>query len=304
MPLPKISTPTYELEIPSTGKKVKYRPFLVREEKILVMALESEDMGQITNAIIQILSDCISTRGVKVEELATFDIEYLFLNIRAKSVGEQIEVNVTCQDDGETQVQTEIDIDTIKVQKNKEHTNIIKLDDTLSMKLKYPTIDQFVEDIADTPIDILINNAGIFHEEQFEGLDPSIWLDEMKINALSPISLTHKLMKNLQAGSAKKVIFLSSQMGSIDDNYSGGYYFYRSSKAALNASAMSLSIDWKDQNIAVLMMHPGWVRTDMGTSKAKLSIEESVAGMLNVIDNFTINQTGAFLNYAGQKLEW
>ncbi|RPG97526.1 MAG: SDR family NAD(P)-dependent oxidoreductase, partial [Candidatus Pelagibacter sp. TMED239] len=77
------------------------------------------------------------------------------------------------------------------------------------------TIDQFVEDISDTPIDILINNAGIFHEEQFEGLDPNIWLDEMKINALSPISLTHKLMKNLQAGSSKKVIFLSSQMGSI-----------------------------------------------------------------------------------------
>jgi NAD(P)-dependent dehydrogenase (short-subunit alcohol dehydrogenase family) len=93
-------------------------------------------------------------------------------------------------------------------------------------------------------------------------------------------------------------------MGSIDDNYSGGYYFYRSSKAALNASAMSLSIDWKDQNIAVLMMHPGWVRTEMGTSKAKLSIEESVTGMLNVIENFKIEQTGAFLNYAGQKLEW
>jgi NAD(P)-dependent dehydrogenase (short-subunit alcohol dehydrogenase family) len=111
-------------------------------------------------------------------------------------------------------------------------------------------------------------------------------------------------MENLQAGMSKKVIFLSSQMGSIDDNYSGGYYFYRSSKAALNASAMSLSIDWKDQNIAVLMMHPGWVRTDMGTSKAKLSIEESVTGMLNVIENFTIEQTGAFLNYAGQKLEW
>ena len=85
------------------------------------------------------------TRGVKVQELATFDIEYLFLNIRAKSVGEQIEVNVTCPDDGETQVQTEIDIDTIKVQKNKEHTNIVKLDDTLSMKLKYPSITQFVE---------------------------------------------------------------------------------------------------------------------------------------------------------------
>ena len=145
MPLPKINTPTYELEIPSTGKKIKYRPFLVREEKILVMALETEDMGQISNAIVEILSACINTRGVKVQELAMFDIEYLFLNVRAKSVGEKIDVTVTCPDDGETQVQTEIDIDTIKVQKDKEHTNIIKLDDTLSMKLKYPSMDQFVE---------------------------------------------------------------------------------------------------------------------------------------------------------------
>ena len=145
MPLPKINTPTYELEIPSTGKKIKYRPFLVREEKILVMALETEDMGQISNAIVEILSACINTRGVKVQELAMFDIEYLFLNVRAKSVGEKIDVTVTCPDGGETQVQTEIDIDTIRVQKDKEHTNIIKLDDTLSMKLKYPSMDQFVE---------------------------------------------------------------------------------------------------------------------------------------------------------------
>ena len=145
MPLPKINTPTYELEIPSTGKKIKYRPFLVREEKILVMELETEDMGQISNAIVEILSACINTRGVKVQELAMFDIEYLFLNVRAKSVGEKIDVTVTCPDDGETQVQTEIDIDTIRVQKDKEHTNIIKLDDTLSMKLKYPSMDQFVE---------------------------------------------------------------------------------------------------------------------------------------------------------------
>lgn len=145
MPLPKISTPTYEMEIPSTGKKIRYRPFLVREEKILVMALESEDMGQITNSIIEILTDCILTKGVKVSELATFDIEYLFLNVRAKSVGEKIEVNVTCPDDNETQVQMEIDIDTIKVQKNDDHKNIIKLDDNLSMKMKYPSINQFVE---------------------------------------------------------------------------------------------------------------------------------------------------------------
>ena len=130
MPLPKISTPTYELEIPSTGKKIRYRPFLVKEEKILVMALESEDMKQITNAIIDILSECILSKGVKVADLATFDIEYLFLNIRGKSVGETIEVNVTCPDDEETQVQTEIDIDLIKVLKNKDHNNIIKLDDS------------------------------------------------------------------------------------------------------------------------------------------------------------------------------
>ena len=158
MPLPKINTPTYELEIPSTGKKIKYRPFLVREEKILVMALESEDMGQITNAIVEILSDCIITRGVKVQELAMFDIEYLFLNVRAKSVGEEIEVNVTCPDDGETQVELKIGIDTIKVQKDKNHTNIIKLDDTLSMKMKYPSVNQFVEnnfevDAANTGVD-------------------------------------------------------------------------------------------------------------------------------------------------------
>ena len=145
MPLPKISTPTYELELPSTGKKIRYRPFLVREEKILIMALESEDTKQISSAIVQILSDCIATKTVKVSELSTFDIEYLFLNVRAKSVGETVEVNVTCPDDGETQVQMEINIDDIKVQKDSKHTNIIKLDDNLSMKLKYPSLEQFVE---------------------------------------------------------------------------------------------------------------------------------------------------------------
>jgi hypothetical protein len=128
MPLPKISTPTYELELPSTGKKIRYRPFLVREEKILIMALESEDTKQISNAIVQILSDCIATKTVKVSELSTFDIEYLFLNVRAKSVGETVEVNVTCPDDGETQVQMEINIDDIKVQKDPNHSNIVKID--------------------------------------------------------------------------------------------------------------------------------------------------------------------------------
>ena len=153
MPLPKISTPTYELALPSTGKKIKYRPFLVKEEKILIMALESENMKQITDAIVQILKDCIITRGVKVQALSTFDIEYLFLNIRAKSVGETVEVNVTCPDDGDTKVQMEIDIDSIKVQKDKSHKSIIKIDDNISMKLKYPSLQQFVEnnfEVTDT----------------------------------------------------------------------------------------------------------------------------------------------------------
>tara|TARA_A100001201_G_scaffold142314_2_gene140151 strand:+ start:360 stop:1082 length:723 start_codon:yes stop_codon:yes gene_type:complete len=150
MPLPKINTPTFELTLPSTGKKIKYRPFLVREEKILIMAMESEDMTQITDAIIQIIGDCILTEGVKVQSLATFDIEYIFLNVRAKSVGETVDVNVTCPDDGETQVEMSIDIDTIKIQKTRGHKNIIKLDDQLSMKLRYPSLDQFVESNFET----------------------------------------------------------------------------------------------------------------------------------------------------------
>ena len=157
MPLPKISTPTYELVVPSTGKKVKYRPFLVKEEKILIMALESEDSKQITTAITNVINDCILTRGIKVDKLATFDIEYLFLNVRAKSVGETVEVNVTCPDDGETQVQVEIDIDSIKIQKDEDHTNIIKLDDNLSVQMNYPSLTQFVE----SNFDIASRHSGV-----------------------------------------------------------------------------------------------------------------------------------------------
>ena len=108
MPLPKISTPLYELTLPSTGKTVKYRPFLVKEEKVLILALESGNPKQITNAIKQVLKECVQTRGVKVESLPTFDIEYLFLNIRGKSVSEAVELVVTCGDDGTTQVPVRI----------------------------------------------------------------------------------------------------------------------------------------------------------------------------------------------------
>ena len=150
MPLPKINTPTYELVLPSTGKKIKYRPFLVREEKILIMALESEDIKQITSAVVEILDACILTRGVKLHNLATFDMEYLFLNVRGKSVRETIEVNIVCPDDGKTSVTTEVDVDSIKIKKDKRHKNIVKLDDQLSMKLRYPSIEQFIESNFDT----------------------------------------------------------------------------------------------------------------------------------------------------------
>jgi len=149
MPLPKISTPLYELELPSTGETIQYRPFLVKEEKLLVIALESEDTKQITTAIKSVIKNCINTKNIKVESLPTFDIEYLFLNIRGKSVGEEIEVNIICPDDGETQVPVQINLDDIKVQKDEEHTNRIKIDDNIMMEMKYPSLDQFIKNNFD-----------------------------------------------------------------------------------------------------------------------------------------------------------
>ena len=144
MPLPKIATPTYELVLPSSGRKITYRPFLVKEEKILIIALESQDQKQITNAVKNILKSCILTKGTKVEKLATFDIEYIFLNIRGKSVGENIEIMVTCPDDEKTQVPTSINIDSIKINKSDDHHNDIKLDDTYTLRMRYPSLNEFV----------------------------------------------------------------------------------------------------------------------------------------------------------------
>ena len=149
MPLPTIATPTYELELPSSGKKIKYRPFLVKEEKLLVLALESESNKEISTAIKAVLKSCIQTRGVKVEQLPSFDIEYLFLNIRGKSVGEEIDVNLICPDDGETTVPVTIDIDDIKVVKKEDHNSQIKLDKNLMMEMKYPTLEQFIKNNFD-----------------------------------------------------------------------------------------------------------------------------------------------------------
>jgi hypothetical protein len=145
MPLPSISTPTYELEIPSLKKEIKYRPFLVKEEKILIIAMESEDPKQIAESVKEVISNCILTKNIKVENLSTFDIEYIFLNIRGKSVGEVAEVLITCPDDGVTQVPVSINLDDIKVKVNEEHSRDIKLDDNLTLRMRYPSIQEFIK---------------------------------------------------------------------------------------------------------------------------------------------------------------
>jgi len=149
MPLPTIATPTFELELPSTGQTIQYRPFLVKEEKVLLFALESENTKQITNAVKSVIKNCIKTKGIKVEDLPTFDIEYLFLNIRGKSVGEDIEVNLICPDDGETSVPVTISVDDIQVQKSKDHKTQIQLNDEIMIEMRYPTLNQFIKDNFD-----------------------------------------------------------------------------------------------------------------------------------------------------------
>ena len=159
MPLPTIETPTYELKLHSSNKKVRYRPFLVKEEKVLIIALESKNENEITNAVKDVLKKCILTKGIDVDSLPTFDIEYLFLNIRAKSIGEDIKLTVTCPDDNETKVPVTVYVDEIKVVKPKGHTKDIKLDDKLSLRMKYPSLNQFIEsnfttdDEAETLVD-------------------------------------------------------------------------------------------------------------------------------------------------------
>ena len=144
MALPQVALPTYELEIPSSGKTIKYRPFVVKEEKVLLMALETQDEKAIENAVRELLKGCIQSR-VKLEDLAIFDLEYIFLNIRAVSVGEVVEMLLTCEDDGETQVRYNLNLTTIEVSKPEGHSNKIMLSDTMGVIMKYPSFEEFVK---------------------------------------------------------------------------------------------------------------------------------------------------------------
>ncbi len=159
MGLPKISTPIYELEIPSLKKKIRYRPFLVKEEKILIIALESEDSKQIANAVKNVISNCILSKGIKVEDLSTFDIEYLFLNIRGKSVGETVDVLITCPDDETTQVPMSINLDEINVEVDPKHSRDIKLDDTLTLRMRYPSMTEFIKNNFDSGDSVSVDDT-------------------------------------------------------------------------------------------------------------------------------------------------
>lgn len=210
MPLPKLVAPTYELELPSTSQKIKYRPFLVKEEKILLLAMESEDEKQMINAVQTILKNCINTK-LKIEDLSVFDIEYLFLNIRAKSVGEEIELNVTCPDDGETVVPITLNVEDIKVEKSDEHQRIIELTNTVSIVMKYPSMEMFVQnnftgnmkaedvfDLASSCIDQVIEGDEVYEVKSFSKKEVSEFLDSLDTNQFLRIQKFFETMPKLK----------------------------------------------------------------------------------------------------------
>ena len=189
----------------------------------------------------------------------------------------------------------------------------------LECKERYPNnieifeLDLLKENGAETlanqlngmPIDILINNAGIGSSNQlFEAVSSKPWLEVLKVNLIAPLIITQSLIENVKKSSSKKIYFLSSQLGSIGDNTSGGMYIYRSSKTGLNQVVKSLSVDLKPKGITVVSLHPGWVKTDMGGPNAPVSIDKSIEGMTKVIDRTDIKDTGRFLNYDGTELPW
>ena len=144
MALPKLTTPTYELEIPSTDEKIKYRPFLVKEEKILMMAMETKNDADVVRAVKDIVSECTFNK-LNLEAMPMFDVEYIFLSIRSKSVGETSKLKLLCPDDGKTYAEVELDLNEVKVQVGDNHTNKIELTEDMGLIMKYPTIDSFSE---------------------------------------------------------------------------------------------------------------------------------------------------------------
>jgi len=190
MALPKPSRPEYTTSIPSTDKKIKFQPFSVREEKVLILASESQDNDEIANAITNVLESCVTSPGFKVSDLALFDIEYLFLKARAKSVGEKLEVRVTDPGDETYTTNHEIDVDRIQVQKNKDHKDLIELGEGTAIKMKYPGIDFFVEgvslnnitdrlDLAAQCVQQIVIGDEVYNKEDMSDSEIQEWLEAL-----------------------------------------------------------------------------------------------------------------------------
>ncbi|WP_417608469.1 SDR family oxidoreductase [Parasphingorhabdus sp.] len=163
------------------------------------------------------------------------------------------------------------------------------------------SVKSFAEQIADQPIDLFINNAGSFGPSEF---DPDAWLDLFNVNVIGPVRLANALKENVAKSADKKMVVLSSQVGSIAENKTGGMMYYRTSKAAVNQAWNCLAQQWKDEGLTLAMMHPGWVQTDMGGENADLTPQESVEGMRSVIDRLTHEQSAKFYDYSGREIPW
>ena len=212
MPLPKITTSEHELVLPSNGKTVKYRPFLVKEEKILILALEGANQKEITNAVKQVIKACVITRGIKIEQLPAFDIEYLFLNIRAKSVGESIDLLVTCGDDGKTEVAVNVPINDIQVVKSEEHSTDIEIGGGYIVKMKYPSLNQFIEtnftedtdtveqsfSIISSCIDMVYNDEEMFTAAECTKKELKEWVESLTSAQFAKIEKFFETMPKLQ----------------------------------------------------------------------------------------------------------
>jgi len=172
---------------------------------------------------------------------------------------------------------------------------------------KFKQIDALSEKLADPAIDVLINNAGIYTDNTSNGfgnLDYQAWTESLLTNTEAPVKMAEAFLPQIKKSDKKLIVNISSLMGSIADNDSGGSIFYRSSKAALNAAMKSLSIELKDQSVGVLIFHPGWVKTDMGGPNALINVEQSITGMRGLIEGFSLKQSGSFIKYDGTPMPW
>ena len=200
----------------------------------------------------------------------------------------------TCRD-----IASATELDRLKV--NNEKLQIFELDVS-----SQESMESLPEKLEGQAIDIFINNAGVYgpRDSEFGNVSTGEWAKVFQINAKAPMILTQLLIDNLHDGSEKKLIYISSKMGSIDDNKGGGSYVYRSSKAALNAVAKSIAVDLGNSGYSVAVLHPGWVQTDMGGPNALIDAGTSVSNMINVIDNLNTQNSGSFFNYDGVIIPW